>query len=215
MERRPVMNDTLMALIVTVYLISFLFPSLLLPGAPSWRDVTLGLGLVPAALIAGERLYTLITSMFLHASPLHLLGNLLYLYLLGGTLEHALGSSRYLLLFLSSGIAASFVHSLSVLLFDPAALTVPAIGASGAASGVLGGYVYLLSKGRLPSPPHPAAIGMIALWFLYQFLLSLEATFGSSEIALWAHIGGLLAGVALSSLLIPAGSRQPQPPPAL
>ncbi|MEN2999939.1 MAG: rhomboid family intramembrane serine protease [Acidilobaceae archaeon] len=215
MERRPLVNDTIIALNVTMYFISLLFPSLLLPGAQNWRDVTAELGLVPAALIAGERLHAAITSMFLHANLLHLLSNMLYLYLLGGSVESSLGSLRYLLLFLLSGLAASVAHSLSLLLFEPEALAVPAIGASGAASGVLGGYLYLLARGQLRSSPPPAVIGIIAIWLLYQFILSLEKVAGSTEIALWAHIGGFLAGIMLSSLFTRAASRQLPLPPAL
>lgn len=215
MQRRSLVNDTLIALNVSVYFLSLLFPSLLSPGAQSWREVAAELGLVPAELLSGEGLHRLLTSMFLHASIFHLLGNMLYLYLLGGPVESSLGPLRYLLLFLLSGFGASISHSLSLLLFEPETLLVPAVGASGAASGVLGGHLYLLLRGRLRSSPPPTAIGLIAIWFLYQFLLSLETASGSTKIALWAHIGGLMTGIALSSLFSRGASRQPPPSPAL
>ncbi|MCX8195565.1 MAG: rhomboid family intramembrane serine protease [Acidilobaceae archaeon] len=206
---RSIVNDVLIAVNVSMFLLSVLTPSLLAPGASGPREALLRLSLIPAALLEGERLHTLITSMFLHASLLHLAANMLYLYIFGGPVESSLGHLRYFLLYLLSGIAASFAHAFSLLLFDPQVLRLPAVGASGAVSGVIGAYMAFMVAGRLKEGPTPAVIAFLVLWAAYQLLSSFSAVFGGTQIAFWAHIGGLLAGYALAIVLTPAAPRRP------
>jgi len=141
---------------------------------------------------------TLLTSMFMHGSLMHLLGNMLFLWVFGDNIEHTLGRARYLLFYLVCGVIASLSH-----VFMNMDSYIPSLGASGAISGVLGGYM-LLHPGRrvrvimlnmLTEVPAVVAIG---LWFVFQVV---EGWFnrGASGggVAYAAHIGGFIAGLVL------------------
>lgn len=145
---------------------------------------------------------TLLTSMFMHGSWIHLFGNMLFLWIFGDNLEDYLGHFRYLVFYLTVGFLASFAHIATTYLFrmNPA---IPSLGASGAISGVLGGYILLFPHRRvtvllfrlLTVVPAWVAIG---LWFLFQIINSLGMLGGDSGgVAYGAHIGGFLAGIAL------------------
>ncbi len=140
---------------------------------------------------------TLITSMFLHGSFFHLLGNMLYLWIFGNNIEDFLGSFRFILFYFLSGLGASLTH----IIFHPAS-KVPMIGASGAIAGVLGAYLILYPRARvltlvflfffiriLPIP----AFFLLGLWFIAQVL---NVGLGGG-VAWFAHIGGFLIGIAL------------------
>jgi len=141
------------------------------------------------------------TSIFLHGGWMHLLGNLLYLYIFGDNVESALGHFRYLIFYLLSGVAASLVH----ILFNSGS-DIPTVGASGAIAGVLGAYFLLFPKARVVTivpifffiqiVEIPALL-FLGIWFLIQFL-SGSVTLGSGAatgVAWWAHIGGFAVGV--------------------
>jgi membrane associated rhomboid family serine protease len=148
----------------------------------------------------------ILTSMFLHGSWLHLLGNLWFLYLFGNNIEDSMGRLRFLLFYLLSGIAAA----LTQVVLDPAA-PVPMVGASGAISGVMGGYLVLYPRVRvhtlvplgffLMSFALPAWT-MLIYWLVLQFLGGVTALAGarSGGVAFWAHIGGFVAGLVLVKL---------------
>lgn len=149
---------------------------------------------------------TLLTAMFMHGGIAHLFGNLLFLWIFGDNLENALGHVRYTVFYLVSGILASLAH-----VFATAALAlnplVPSLGASGAISGVLGGYLVLFPKRRvtvlvlrfITTVPAIVAIGM---WFLFQLVNGLGMLGGmEGGVAYGAHIGGFLAGLVLVKLL--------------
>lgn len=136
---------------------------------------------------------TLFTSMFLHGSLLHLLGNMLYLWIFGNNIEDYLGSFRFILFYLISGLGASLVH----ILFHINS-KVPMIGASGAIAGILGAYLILYPRARVLSlvfiwiVPVPAAL-ILMIWFLGQVM---NIGIGGG-VAWFAHIGGFLIGLAL------------------
>jgi membrane associated rhomboid family serine protease len=148
----------------------------------------------------------ILTSMFLHGSWLHLLGNLWFLYLFGNNVEDSMGRLRFLLFYLLSGVAAA----LTQVVLDPAA-PVPMVGASGAISGVMGGYLVLYPRVRvhtlvplgffLMSFALPAWT-MLIYWLVLQFLGGVTAVAGakSGGVAFWAHIGGFVAGLVLVKL---------------
>src|SRR4030095_6042346 len=94
---------------------------------------------------------TLITSMFMHGGIAHIFGNMLFLYIFGDNLEHTLGHARYAIFYLVCGIIASLAHVISTAMFatDPSTLLIPSLGASGALSRVLGGYILLYPRRRL------------------------------------------------------------------
>jgi membrane associated rhomboid family serine protease len=156
-------------------------------------------GAVPAQIMAGDGLITLITSMFLHGGWLHLGSNMLFLWIFGDNVEDAFGHGLYILFYLVCGIAASFAH----ILVDTSS-TIPGVGASGAIAGVLAAYIVLfgsrpvrvLMRGILTNVP---SYVMIGLWFVTQ----LVSGFGgqSDGVAYWAHIGGFIAGLVLTFLL--------------
>jgi len=140
---------------------------------------------------------TLITSMFIHGGLLHLLGNMLYLWIFGNNVEDYLGSFRFTLFYLLSGFGASFTHI--IFHFNS---PYPMIGASGAVAGVMGAYLILYPRARvltLVFPfffiriiPIPAAI-VLGFWFLLQIL---NIGLGGG-VAWFAHVGGFLIGIAL------------------
>jgi membrane associated rhomboid family serine protease len=161
--------------------------------------------MVPADILAGRNLYTLFTSMFLHADLFHIGGNMLFLYVFGDNVEDSFGHARFLLFYLACGLAADLVHILS--LTTPVDLMTPTLGASGAISGVMGAYIVLYPRARILAllifrffyvTPVPAVI-FLGFWFALQLLLSFLDVAGG--VAYWAHIGGFVAGVAIALLV--------------
>jgi len=141
----------------------------------------------------------LITSMFLHGGLLHLFGNMLYLYIFGDNIEDMCGHLSFFVFYILSGILASLAFALTAW-----GSKVPAVGASGAISGVLGGYIVLFPKVRIRTAVtlgwfirliNVPAYVMIGFWFAYQFLLALATV--ETGVAYWAHVGGFAAGAAL------------------
>lgn len=202
------MNTVMIALNVAVFFITFLAPSLLLPSAESPRQVIESLGLVPNRALRGEALYALLTSVFLHASLFHLVGNMIFLYVFGGEVEVTMGKTKYLAIYLISGIAASVAHVMSTIVSGGS--DVPAIGSSGAVSGIMGAYLMLFHLGRIGTVRtmtlSPAYLGVpvvvyVIFWFLYQLLFGIADIFGELYVAFWAHIAGFLVGAAIAYLM--------------
>ncbi|MCS7166286.1 MAG: rhomboid family intramembrane serine protease [Gemmatales bacterium] len=145
---------------------------------------------------------TLFTSMFLHGSLLHLLGNMLFLWIFGDNLEDALGRIRYLIFYILSGLIADVAHILVSL--EPPARYIPTLGASGAISGVLGGYIYLFPRSQvtgilfriLVTLPAAYALG---IWFVFQLIMAIFDQGGG--VAYMAHIGGFVGGLLLVILM--------------
>ncbi len=187
-------------------------------------------GLVPADLVAalqaGEYLsgptLDLLTHIFLHGSWLHLMGNMLFLWIFAVNVEDRLGRPLFVAFFLVGGIAAAAGH----VLVEPTS-EIPMIGASGAISAVLGAYLVLFPRARIQSLVFlvffyeliavPAII-VLGFWFLLQLmdgLVSLGPAAGTDVgIAFWAHIGGFLAGVAMAiPLRHRRGADAPAPAP--
>jgi membrane associated rhomboid family serine protease len=147
--------------------------------------------------------FTLLTAMFMHGSLMHLLGNMLYLWIFGDNIERAMGSARFLAFYLICGIVAGLAH----IAFSSGSM-VPSVGASGAISGVLGGYlvmfprnrVYVLTWGGVMAVP---AILMLGLWVVTQFIngvgsIAVTPETGGGGVAYMAHIGGFVAGLVLA-----------------
>ncbi len=153
-------------------------------------------------------LLTLLTSMFLHGSLFHLLGNMLYLWIFGNNIEDRLGPVRFILFYIVCGVAAALTH----ILVQPGS-RVPMIGASGAIAGVLGAYWALFPRARVKTfvflffyidiVPVPAGI-VLGLWFLVQIL---NIGMGGG-VAWFAHIGGFLAGLLFIRLALGRAFRQ-------
>jgi len=195
-------------------------------GDPALEVLFRQYGLVPADLTAalgggqtdralGEVL-TIPTSMFLHGGWLHLIGNMLYLWIFGNNIEDRLGRARFLAFYLVGGFAAAFTQ----VLIAPHS-SVPVIGASGAIAAVLGAYLVLFPRARVLSLVFlgffyqllevPALI-VLGLWFLLQLidgLASLGVESSAGGVALFEHIGGFIVGVAVGVVLRSVGSRPP------
>jgi membrane associated rhomboid family serine protease len=183
--------------------------------ATASRRAVAALGAIPAVLLTDAHLpvdlqwiprYTsLFTYMFLHGGWLHLLGNMLYLWIFGDNVEDSMGHSRYLLFYCLCGIAAIYAQALS----DPHS-AYPIIGASGAISGVLGAYLLLFPRAKvltlvlLPfffTTLRLPAMLLLLLWFAVQLVSDLAGHAGGASVAFRAHIGGFLAGMLLVPLL--------------
>jgi membrane associated rhomboid family serine protease len=144
----------------------------------------------------------LVTSMFLHSGFLHIAGNMLFLWIFGDNVEDFFGHFSYLLFYLVCGIGAGLLH-----VFFNLHSSVPAIGASGAISGVMGAYILLYPRARILTLvvifplPVPAVI-FLGLWFLIQFLsgISMIGVRVSGGVAVWAHVGGFLLGMLLTGM---------------
>jgi len=145
----------------------------------------------------------LITSMFLHSGFLHLAGNMLFLWIFGDNVEDVFGHLPYLFFYLACGLGAGLLH----VLFNLGS-TIPALGASGAISGVMGAYMVLFPRERILTlvfifvVPIPAVF-ILGYWFLLQFLAGIDALGSSAKggVAVWAHVGGFLLGVLLTQLV--------------
>ncbi|MEK7349086.1 MAG: rhomboid family intramembrane serine protease [Candidatus Eisenbacteria bacterium] len=148
------------------------------------------------------------TSMFLHGSWMHLIGNMWFLWIFGDNVEDLLGSGRFLVFYLLAGLGAGLAHYL----LQPSS-AVPTVGASGAIAGVLAGYLVLFPRARVTTlvplgiflqvMELPAMV-LIGLWFAIQIvsgLLSLGWSGGG--VAWWAHVGGFLVGVVLVRAFMP------------
>jgi membrane associated rhomboid family serine protease len=181
-------------------------------GADVERPVRIEVGnesaTIPLQPTPGSVYFTLLTSMFMHGSIMHLFGNMLFLWIFGDNVEDDLGHSRYLAFYLLTGLAASLAHVASTFAFGDNPF-IPSLGASGAISGVMGGYLVLHPHRRvrvimlriLTEVPAYVAVG---LWFVFQ-LISAFGVIGQGPqstggVAFMAHIGGFIAGVALVKL---------------
>ena len=163
-------------------------------------------GVIPSKLMEGGPLVfpTLFTSLFLHGGWLHLLGNMLYLWIFGDNVEDSMGPFRFLFFYLLCGLIATFTH----IYFSPSS-RIPTIGASGAISGVLGGYLVLFPRAHiLTLVPvfyfirmiHLPAYFLLTFWILFQLFSgfsSLPGSEASGGVAWFAHIGGFFSGILL------------------
>jgi membrane associated rhomboid family serine protease len=149
----------------------------------------------------------LVTSMFLHSGFLHLAGNMLFLWIFGDNVEDFFGHIPYLFFYLGCGVGAGLLH----VLFNIHS-NLPALGASGAISGVMGAYILLYPGARVLTlvfifPLPVPAVVFLGLWYVMQFLAGIDALGrgASGGVAWWAHIGGFLLGMLLTTL---AGRRR-------
>ena len=147
---------------------------------------------------------TLLVSMFMHGGIAHIAGNMLYLWIFGDNLENALGRLRYVTFYLVCGVLASLAHVFTTVATHGNTL-VPSLGASGAISGVLGGYILLFPGRRVRMLMGRSTIEMpawvsIGMWFLFQLVAGMGLLGGGSQaggVAYAAHVGGFIAGLVL------------------
>jgi len=165
---------------------------------------------IPSQLLANPvaEFITVFTAMFMHAGWLHLLGNMLYLWIFGDNVEDRLGHAKFLIFYLLCGIAATYAQ----VLVNPNS-NVANLGASGAIAGVLGAYLIMFPGGRVQVMmgrgiiPMPALV-VIGFWFLLQVFSSIGAVSNEGGVAYMAHVGGFIAGLVLGLLF--GGLQRPQ-----
>jgi len=189
----PIVAWGLIALNIAVFIWEILLTS------QTILEISLTYGFIPVRGIQ----YGIITSMFIHNDPIHLVGNMLYLYIFGDNIEDACGHLRFLIFYIICGVGASLL----MMFIDPMT-DIPLIGASGAISGVLGGYIVLYPRARIRTAiislgfiqlVYLPAFLTIGFWFVLQMLYAWTGVF--TGVAYWAHIGGFITGLILIRLL--------------
>jgi membrane associated rhomboid family serine protease len=226
--RTPVMTYVLIAVIVGVWFLvqgagldqQALAASIcnlgMVPGeisrqAPIGTAVPLGPGMACVVDNEAINIWTPITSMFLHGGWGHLLGNLLFFWVFGNNIEDSMGRVRFLVFYLLCGVIAAGAH----IVLDPRS-PIPTVGASGAISGVLGAYLILYPRVRVRMlfwfllfirVIRVPAWAVLLWWFLWQVVAGLPQLMTVSRevsggVAVWAHIGGFVAGVVLVKLFV-------------
>jgi len=171
-------------------------------------------GVIPSVLFASKSLpveleilpawLTIFTSMFLHGGWMHLIGNMLYLWVFGNNVEDAMGHRRFIVFYLACGLLAALTQAV----LNPDS-EIPMIGASGAISGVLGAYLLLHPRARIlvvipiiivVYTPWIAAYWVLGFWFVLQLINSLISASDTGGVAYGAHLGGFVAGMLLIPL---------------
>jgi membrane associated rhomboid family serine protease len=206
---RPVVTIALIALCTLVFLWQLSL------SANGQQQAAYLFGVIPAVLFGNAQLEgqwipagaTIVTAMFLHGGWLHLIGNMLYLWIFGDNIEDRLGRGRFVVFYLLCGAVAALGQGVA----DPRS-EVPMIGASGAISGVLGAYLVLYPRAKVlvlvpllifVTTVRVPALVVLGIWFAGQLLSSLVAAPGSGGgVAFAAHVGGFVAGVALIRLFL-------------
>jgi len=220
--KKPFVNYALILINIIVFLYFLLTGTL--------RRGIILYGAVPINILNGNRLWTVLTSMFIHADIMHLAGNMLYLWIFGDNIEDTLGHWKYLVFYLLGGVFSAFVHTFSTLLsaaFTPIPyvfldLTVPSVGASGAISAVLGAYLLLFPNAKIRTLVfffyfftivNIPAFYYLGFWFLYQLMMGMFSLTGlSSNVAFWAHIGGFVFGMIIIKGLSVTPPKRPTAP---
>jgi membrane associated rhomboid family serine protease len=198
----PIVNITLILLNVAVFVYQLTLPP------PAFKAFVMANATVPShflALLNGHSSFEaaflpLLASMFLHSGILHIAGNMLFLWIFGDNVEDFFGHLPYLFFYLVCGIGAGVLH----VLFNLTS-ALPALGASGAISGVMGAYLILYPRERILTLvfifliPIPAVV-ILVYWFLLQFLSGVTslAAVQTGGVAWWAHVGGFLIGMLIT-----------------
>jgi membrane associated rhomboid family serine protease len=165
-------------------------------------------GVIPREIVSGVDWQTLLTSMFLHGGWLHLLGNMLFLWVFSNNIEAVLGSPLHFLFYLAGGLVASTAH-----IFSSPSSGIPSVGASGAIAAILGAYIILFPRSQVRllfvgprmGVARASALAFLGVWAVTQ-LFSGVASLGvptaeGQGIAWWAHIGGFAFGLVIGLLL--------------
>ena len=207
----PHVNRLLLAANVVIFVIYWLSSQNILFDQRFAYSIEQNFVMIPNEIVHGERLFTLVTSMFMHAGWIHLLGNMLFLYVFGDNVEDAFGHVGYLVFYIVCGIAAALGYIIAIVLAPEIGsligitlasdLASGVLGASGAISGVLGAYVVLFPRAKVLTflvyfiIPLPAIV-FLGFWFIMQWVYGIFDSSGG--VAYWAHVGGFIAGMILA-----------------
>ncbi len=192
---KPTVAYTLLAINVMI----FIFQITLSPNEIEY--LLTDFGIIPQEISQGQDLYAIITSMFLHGGLMHLLGNMLFLWIFADNIEAVVGNKMFLLFYLFGGIFAAIAHVAT----DPYS-TIPTVGASGAISAVMGAYLVMFPKSRIKmtfllfKSFYIPAVAFLLFWFIQQLFSGVgtyapETAEAAGGVAWWAHIGGFVYGI--------------------
>lgn len=192
-----ILNWILVILNVLVFIFMLTLPQ------ESQRNFVYQFGAIPDQILQGANLISLITSLFLHGGFLHLIGNMLFLWVFGDNIEAVLGHLSYLGFYLIGGLVATGAH----ILINPSS-SLPTIGASGSVAAVLGAYLVMFPRSRVKTLvflgpfitiTRVAAIIFIGIWIVMQFFFGIASlgveTAQTGGVAFFAHIGGFILGL--------------------
>jgi membrane associated rhomboid family serine protease len=199
-DRRPLRFPLITALIIGANALVFLLE---LAGGDAFINQW---SLVPADIVAGRNWLTILTSMFMHAGFVHILGNMVFFWVFGPEIEDVMGAARYLVFYLLGGLAATFGQ----VVIDPSS-TVPNLGASGAIAAVMGAFLITYPRDRIRTVllfgwfarvTFVPAILLVGMWFLTQVFSEVGALaeVQTGGVAYMAHIGGFLFGMVFARL---------------
>lgn len=182
---------------IAINVLVFLYQASL--SGPAFEQFVYTYGSIPVETVRGDDLFTLLTSMFLHGSWMHLLGNMMFLWIFADNIEATIGTGRFLIFYLLGGLAAHFGH-----IYFNLGSEVPTVGASGAISAVMGAYLIMFPTSRIKMlvlvffVRIPAFVFLL-FWIVQQVSLGNEAlqsvTSQTAGVAWWAHIAGFMFGI--------------------
>jgi len=207
-SRRPLVTIAIIIANIAMYIITS-YKNFFTQISQDWIDA---LSYVPALIQVPSQWYRVLTSMFIHADIFHIFFNMWFLYFFGSSVERRIGHAKYLALYLASGFLAIVFHTAFIPIVGSVNLVIPALGASGAISGVLGAYLLLFPRRRLSGCYFilliPLCFTMSAAWFLI-FWFATQVIYGYLRfggVAFFAHVGGFIGG---SALIYPFAKRPP------
>ena len=202
---RPYVNYTLIFINVVVFIWEIVVTDFFTNEQATMR-MLLNYGAIPIFILQGD-ISSLFTSMFMHAGVAHIVGNMVFLFVFGDNIEDRFGHIKYLLIYLMWGVAAAYIHSIYVVeVLGIESGLIPAVGASGAISGVLGAYLLVFPRARIftviiaffITPIRIPALAYIPFWFVLQIVFGFIDPL--SGVGYLAHIGGFIAGVVTGLL---------------
>jgi membrane associated rhomboid family serine protease/HSP20 family molecular chaperone IbpA len=196
---RPYVNYSLIAINVIVFVWEVILTGYF-SDQQAVAEIFTNYGAIPISILNGN-LVSVLTSMFLHGGIAHLIGNMVFLFVFGDNIEDRFGHIKYLFIYIMWGAAAAIIHSIFAV--SAGGGTVPAVGASGAISGVMGAYLVMFPRAKIftvivaffITTVRIPALAYIPFWFILQVILGLINPFGG--VAYVAHIGGFVAGVGI------------------
>jgi membrane associated rhomboid family serine protease len=192
---KPMFSYLLIAINVLIFLYQFFMP------LDQQEAFVLKYGSIPNEILNGQDYFTILTSMFLHGGWMHLIGNMLFLWVFADNIEATIGYPKFLLFYFLGGVAATLTHAI----LSPES-NIPCVGASGAISAVLGAYIVMFPKSHVKvlfvimlSTFSVPAIYFLGIWIVQQLIAGVGSltvkTMDTTGVAYWAHIGGFVFGV--------------------
>jgi membrane associated rhomboid family serine protease len=192
-------------MLIGLNILAFLFQVVMPPGQQ--QAFVFEYGVIPQEIVHGQDYFTLFTNMFLHGGWMHLIGNMLFLWVFADNIEAVIGKFYFILFYFGGGLAASFAH-----IFFNADSTIPAVGASGAISAVLGAYLVMFPASKVKvyvlyifRSFYMPAFYFLGIWgvqqFINGFISIVPASAFTSGVAWWAHIGGFVFGIITGFLI--------------